>query len=388
MSKVVYSPEGYNIGSAHYVEKDKEYEIVDTLSGKRSALKGSSLIARINKETKFKNYTLSNVQYGCKPPIYMDTVLSEVKCIKFNPANGNFSASFKCPFRVTSAGFNGGNYAFLSLGGVCLDFEIRKAPMSSTGDWYLTRYLSADAYELYSMNSGVVLKIDADMSFRGIVLNNIDIQSDTILKFDFVVLLYTTDTNRDISKSIPVVIDASNGMCKAGNKPVKLMSVEQFAKMVLMQSNDFANEYLFKKDSRLSNYFECPVFYDNRQYRSSEAAYQSMKSADPKVRDKFTNLSADEARQLGWKIQNSSDLREDWFRINYAVMEDVVRAKMKQNGDCFSELLATRGQSLVEDTTGWHDITWGRCYCPKCKGDGSNWLGKILTKIRIEYTGD
>ena len=71
MSKVVYSPEGYNIGSAHYVEKDKEYEIVDTLSGNRSALKGSSLIARINKETKFKNYTLSNVQYGCKPPIYM-----------------------------------------------------------------------------------------------------------------------------------------------------------------------------------------------------------------------------------------------------------------------------------------------------------------------------
>ena len=143
----------------------------------------------------------------------------------------------------------------------------------------------------------------------------------------------------------------------------------------------------FKSSSIFSNYFECKINYDNRVYNSSEAVYQSMKTLDKNVRDKFINLSPDDAKYLGRQIQASSDLRSDWWRVQYRLMTDIVKTKFSQHPELFVELKKTAGYYLIEDTTGWHDRIWGKCYCHDCNGVGWNYLGSILTHLRLYLIG-
>ncbi len=54
---------------------------------------------------------------------------------------------------------------------------------------------------------------------------------------------------------------------------------------------------------------------------------------------------------------------------------------MLQNHECMRELMETRDNIIIEDTTGWHDNIWGYCTCDKCKNkEHKNYLGKILRK--------
>lgn len=113
-------------------------------------------------------------------------------------------------------------------------------------------------------------------------------------------------------------------------------------------------------------------------YKSSEAAYQSCKTTDPAIRNKFIGLSAMKSKTLG----RSLPLRPDWEQIKCLVMYEVCWAKFLQNEDCRRVLLKAGDAILIENTTGWCDHVWGICYCPKCGATGANLLGQTLMRVR------
>ena len=128
-----------------------------------------------------------------------------------------------------------------------------------------------------------------------------------------------------------------------------------------------------------SNFHKCPVNYKGLTYKSSEAAWQAQKVQNESDKEQFTELNPGDAKKLGRKVE----LRPDWEDVKYDLMVDVCLKKFAQNPMLATTLLSTGDEELVEDTTGWHDNTWGNCDCPKCAGiKGKNLLGKALMDVR------
>lgn len=139
----------------------------------------------------------------------------------------------------------------------------------------------------------------------------------------------------------------------------------------------------FKKESKLSNYFECTVKYKGMTFGSAESAYQSQKFKDFDFQRKFMRMDPDTSKKYARKFKES--WRHDWNDIKIESMYWIVRNKMIMNPDCLLELLDTGDKMIVEDTTGWHDNIWGSCSCEKCKNkEHQNTLGKILMRVRDE----
>lgn len=143
-----------------------------------------------------------------------------------------------------------------------------------------------------------------------------------------------------------------------------------------------AKEYAFHSKSCLSNFYNCPVTYNGRTYANSESAFQAEKTLVDSEKDKFLNVEPALAKKMGRKLT----LRPDWDEVRYSIMLDIVRAKFKQNPDLAEALVALDCDSIVENTTGWHDNIWGKCYCSKCQGNGKNFLGEILFKVKQELS--
>ena len=61
--------------------------------------------------------------------------------------------------------------------------------------------------------------------------------------------------------------------------------------------NVFNGTYSF-----LSNHYECPVTVDGITFRSSEAAFQAQKCAEPALRREFADLSPDASKSRGRKV--------------------------------------------------------------------------------------
>lgn len=134
-----------------------------------------------------------------------------------------------------------------------------------------------------------------------------------------------------------------------------------------------------RKNGWLSNFYESPVIYNGLTYKSSEAAYQSMKTLDESDRVRFTDYDALKSKKQGKKLI----LRLDWENVKYPLMVDIVYAKFSQNEELREKLLATGDEGFLENTTGWHDNVWGNCNCEKCKDiEGQNLLGKALEEVR------
>lgn len=126
-----------------------------------------------------------------------------------------------------------------------------------------------------------------------------------------------------------------------------------------------------------------PIDVCNEKIRTSEALYQAMKfTKKPELQAKiFEQASPMMAKGVTkpWK----SYMRPDWFDINKKIMNLVIRIKLVQNWDKFSELLlSTEDRPIVERS--YRDTFWGA----KPSGDGymygQNVLGVQLTKLREE----
>jgi len=124
----------------------------------------------------------------------------------------------------------------------------------------------------------------------------------------------------------------------------------------------------------LSNFYETNIEWYDRTYRNAESIFQAMKSGDPSVHLKFTNLTGREAKALGKQIK----MREEWNDIKLLVMKDILIKKFS-NPELAILLANTGEQEIIEGNT-WNDTYWG-----VCNGIGSNHLGKILMEIRSSY---
>lgn len=133
--------------------------------------------------------------------------------------------------------------------------------------------------------------------------------------------------------------------------------------------NDFRGEYAF-----LSNFYEAPVVYLGLWYKNNEAAFQAQKTRDLEARLPFAKMNPSQAKAAGRKLQ----LRDDWENVKVQIMYEICDSKFWHNPDLAEKLLATGNEYLEEGNT-WGDTFWGTV-----NGQGSNWLGKILMRVREE----
>ena len=140
-------------------------------------------------------------------------------------------------------------------------------------------------------------------------------------------------------------------------------------------------KYYFKNDTKLSNYYMCNVVIDGRKFSSSEAAYHAEKFLDEDLKELMTKLNPDESKHVARELKRF--IREDWEEVKYDIMLECLCAKFTQNPELRELLLSTGDEEILEDTTAWHDNTWGSCSCPKCVNiEGQNLLGKALVEVR------
>lgn len=138
----------------------------------------------------------------------------------------------------------------------------------------------------------------------------------------------------------------------------------------------FDGEFAF-----LSNFYNASCIFEGKLYPTVEHAFQAAKSLDHAERDW---IAAAGSPGLAKRLGRSVNLRPDWEKVKFDVMEECLRSKfadpvLKQ------KLLATGNEELVEENY-WHDNTWGNCSCEKCKDIvGRNMLGNILMKLRTEF---
>ena len=134
---------------------------------------------------------------------------------------------------------------------------------------------------------------------------------------------------------------------------------------------EFKNQYFF-----LSNFYECPIYYNKLVFCNAEAAFQAQKVIDEKEQYKFINLNASQARKLGKTIV----LRKDWEEVKDNIMYEIVKRKFTVNKELQQKLIDTKDEELVEGNW-WHDTYWG---IDSKTGIGKDKLGKILMKVREE----
>lgn len=131
----------------------------------------------------------------------------------------------------------------------------------------------------------------------------------------------------------------------------------------------------FQGDHRfLSNFWMVPVEVDGITYPSAEHAYQASKTTSHahQIQIKACRTPG-QAKRLG----KSVPLRVGWgVEAKLAAMRRVVAAKFEQNAFVRRALLETHPLQLQEGNA-WGDRFWG-----VCRGEGENWLGKILMEVR------
>ncbi len=133
--------------------------------------------------------------------------------------------------------------------------------------------------------------------------------------------------------------------------------------------DSFRGEFAF-----LSNFYESVIYVDGQKYLSVEHAYQSSKTLDP-----FSKKLIREAKTPGQakKLGKSVKLRHDWESVKIDLMKSFIVKKF-ENPFLRPLLLETGDAELIEANT-WNDSFWGTC-----KGEGQNWLGKLLMCVRAE----
>lgn len=139
--------------------------------------------------------------------------------------------------------------------------------------------------------------------------------------------------------------------------------------------DSFSGRYRF-----LSNFWPAPTPHRGRLFPTSEHAFAAAKTNDANAVDAIlATPNPAEAKQVGRTVR----LVDDWDRLKFAVMEEIVTAKFTHNPELARRLIATSEALLVEGNT-WHDQSWGSCACADhCSKPGDNALGVILMAVRM-----
>lgn len=127
--------------------------------------------------------------------------------------------------------------------------------------------------------------------------------------------------------------------------------------------------------------FETPMVEDSFEYITPEHYFQAQKSHIFADKAWIANANTPgDAKARGRSVK----LRSDWSEVREEVMEKALRHKFAEGTGWRTELEEFRGE-IVEWNT-WHDNIWGICTCPTCGSRGSNLLGKLLMKLREEFS--
>jgi ribA/ribD-fused uncharacterized protein len=153
-----------------------------------------------------------------------------------------------------------------------------------------------------------------------------------------------------------------------------------------MQVNGIDREYIvhdekfvkgFFGDYRfLSNFHECPVYFEGLLYPSSENAYQAAKCLNVAMRESFVDISPSDSKKLGRQLR---DVKKNWDSIKFDVMRVILADKFHRNLN-LRRLLVETGTKYLEETNHWKDTYWG-----VCNDEGSNNLGRLLMATREFY---
>lgn len=125
----------------------------------------------------------------------------------------------------------------------------------------------------------------------------------------------------------------------------------------------------------LSNFSYISVFYDGKNWPTSEHAYQAAKFNDERIKEEILKAKTpDEAFRIGRR--NSDILVKNWHDIRVGIMENIVSEKLKQNLYLKELLLKTGNKNIFESSS--TDSFWG--WGPDKKGE--NHMGKIWMNLR------
>ena len=139
---------------------------------------------------------------------------------------------------------------------------------------------------------------------------------------------------------------------------------------------EFRGKYFF-----LSNYFDSPIPCEllNGEVMVAQTVEHYFHAKKPTNVDQqkriLTSTTPGSAKRLG----RTCTLRKDWEEVKIKVMENALRLKFA-DPHLKDLLLATGDKELIEGNT-WNDQFWG-----VCNGVGENNLGKLLMKLRKEYS--
>lgn len=128
-----------------------------------------------------------------------------------------------------------------------------------------------------------------------------------------------------------------------------------------------------------SNFSSFAVKWKGKVWQTSEHAYQAahfFKTAPSLAKKIHKAKSAHEAYKLA--KANADKAPKNWRQIKVAVMEDIVRQKLKQNPYVRDKLIQTGKRLIVEDSPKDDFWGWGK------KRNGRNELGKTWMKLRDE----
>ncbi|TKY65346.1 Riboflavin biosynthesis protein PYRR [Spatholobus suberectus] len=130
---------------------------------------------------------------------------------------------------------------------------------------------------------------------------------------------------------------------------------------------------------------------DYATWLSVEHYYQAHKFVgvdDPLAQDCVERIksakSPEEAARIGRSMQRKKPdlIRSDWDNIKIDVMYRALKCKFSIYPHLHSMLLLTAGSVLVEASP--HDLFWGGGR----EGEGLNYLGRLLMKLRLEFLGE
>jgi len=106
-----------------------------------------------------------------------------------------------------------------------------------------------------------------------------------------------------------------------------------------------------------------------------EKYYQASKTDDPVLWKRIMEASTPQkAKDLARGLPRRPGAKETMKRlVEFKFLSMPERRWLLETGDA----------ELIEGNH-WHDTFWGVCNCPQHKGEGENWLGKILMEVRGE----
>jgi len=130
-----------------------------------------------------------------------------------------------------------------------------------------------------------------------------------------------------------------------------------------------------------SNLYRRSIIFEDREFQTSEHAYQAGKARKESVREWLLSAPSPSLVAMAAHGLYVWDVVPNWSQIKFDRMRQVLRAKFTQHEDLSDLLLSTGDARLVESTKTDNPVNrlWG-----EVNGKGKNMLGVLLMELREE----